>query len=141
MDKDIISTSVVATADDNFHATWGVLITTWPEAVGIGVFYTDFDTATEKWTRRSGWRTIIPRIRSCVSTRSTTISSCVKLAARDGVKNIYVQFRKTGQTAWTDDINVCSMRHAMSATNPMPASTNRATCMWYGKRTGRPGTT
>ena len=37
MDKDIISTSVVATADDDFHATWGVLITTWPEAVGIGV--------------------------------------------------------------------------------------------------------
>jgi hypothetical protein len=118
MDKDIISTSVVATADDNFHATWGVLITTWPEAVGIGVFYTDFDIATEKWTTPVR---LIPDYPYDPFLRVNPLNDDIVLVSniRSGsIKDVYVQFRKKGQTAWTNEINISSMGHAMSATQP-----------------------
>jgi hypothetical protein len=117
-DKDILITSVVATADDNFHAAWGVLITTWPDAVGIGIFYADFDIATEKWSapvRLEDMYPEDPHLR--VNPVTDDIALCTVLRG-GGVKNIYVKFRKSGQTAWSEAINLSNMPSGRSATNP-----------------------
>jgi len=117
-DKDIIITSVVATADDNFHATWGVLITTWPDAVGIGVFYADFDTATQKWSapvRLEDMYPEDPHLR--VNPVNDDIVLCMVLRG-SGAKNICVKFRKSGQTTWSETINLSGMPSGKSATNP-----------------------
>jgi hypothetical protein len=117
-DKDIVITSVVATADDNFHATWGVLITTWPDAVGIGIFYADFDTATETWSapvRLEDMYPEDPHLR--VNPVNDDIALCTVLRG-GGKKNICVMFRKHGQTTWSAALNLSGMPSGKSATNP-----------------------
>ena len=41
--NDVLWTSVVSTADDNFHATWGI------QTGPIGVYYADFNISNEQW--------------------------------------------------------------------------------------------
>jgi len=110
-DKDIIVTGVVATADDNFHAVWGCLIG------GIGVFYSDFDITSETWTTPF----LIddnypedPHLR--VNPINNDIVMCTVF--RSLSKNIYVKFRKDGQTTWSNEIRLSDMPAGKSATNP-----------------------
>lgn len=116
-DKDILITSVVATADDNFHAVWGVLITTWPGG-SIGIFYADFDTASETWSAPVLLEDIYPEDPHLrVNPVNDDIVLCTVLRSA-GAKNIFVKFRKKGQTTWSDEINLSNQPSGKSATNP-----------------------
>jgi len=111
-DKDILITSVVATADDNFHALWAVV------KGGIGIFYTDFDIATEKWSAPIELSDVISEDAHLrVNPVNDDISMCTVLRAQ-GRKDIVVKFRKSGQTNWSDEINLSGMPTGRSATNP-----------------------
>jgi hypothetical protein len=112
-DKDIVFSSVVATADDNFHAVWGEWV------VGIGVFYTDFNIATETWTAPQRLYSKFPEdMHLRVNPVNNDIAMCTVLREANFAKNIYITFRKDGQTAWSDEINLSNMPGGKSATNP-----------------------
>jgi hypothetical protein len=112
-DRDIVITGVVATADDNFHAVWGCLIGT------IGVFTADFNTTTETWSAPNRVFTKYPEdshIR--VNPVTDDLVICVILRQGNNAKDVYTLFRKSGQTAWGNELNLTSMPGGKSATNP-----------------------
>jgi hypothetical protein len=112
-DKDIVFSSVVATADDNFHAVWGEWIK------GIGVFFTDFNIATETWTAPQRLYSKFPEdMHLRVNPMTNDLVMCTVLRESNLAKNIYVTFRKDGQTTWSDEINLSNMPAGKSATNP-----------------------
>lgn len=112
-DRDIIITGCVATADDNFHAVWGNLIGT------IGVFTADFNIASETW---SAPQQIFGRYPEDSHMRVNPVNDdlavCVVQRQSNNAKDIYVLFRKSGQAAWGNEINLTTMPAARSATNP-----------------------
>lgn len=110
-DKAILWTSVVSTADDNFHAVWGVL------KGGVGVFYADFDITSEKWnTPIRLYSQYAEDMHLRVNPVNNDIGVCTVLGSADSTKNIFVKFRKNGQTTWTDEINISNQ--TLSANNP-----------------------
>jgi len=112
-DRDILFTSVVATADDNFHAVWGVIIGT------IGVFYADFDIASETWSAPIRLYSKYPEdMHLRVNPLNNDLVMCTVLREANFAKNIYVTFRKDGQANWSDEINLTNMPAQKSATNP-----------------------
>jgi hypothetical protein len=113
--KDIIITSVVATADDNFHACWGEVYDT----SGIGVYTADFNTTTETWSAPERIYTKYPEDSHLrVNPVNDDFALTVVLRQSNFAKDIYVIFRKSGQTAWGNEINLSTMPAAKSATNP-----------------------
>jgi hypothetical protein len=111
-DRDILWTSVVATSDDNFHAVWGVLIG------DVGVFYADFNIASETWTAPEQLYSQYPEDQHLrANPVNDDIVMCTVLRSVSLTKNIYVKFRKNGQTTWTNEINVSNIPEG-SATNP-----------------------
>ena len=109
--NDVLWTSVAATADDNFHAVWGI------QSGSIGIYYADFDISSEKWTlpiRLYSQPAEDMHLR--VNPVNNDIVVCTVLRAASLAKNIYVIFRKDGQTTWSNEINISSQTH--SATNP-----------------------
>jgi hypothetical protein len=113
MYKDIVVTSVVATADDNFHACWGEVY----NLDGIGVYTADFNTATETWTTPFLIDDNYPEDQHLrVNPINNDIVMCTVF--RSLSKNIYVKFRKDGQTTWGNEIRLSDMPAGKSATNP-----------------------
>lgn len=111
-DRDILWTSVVATGDDNFHAVWGVLIG------DIGVFYASFDITSETWSTPLKLYSQYPEDQHLrVNPVNNDVVMCTVLRSVSLTKNVYVKFRKDGQTAWSDEINVSNIATG-SATNP-----------------------
>ena len=113
-DKDILITSAVATADDNFHALWAVV------KGHIGIYYSDFDITTEKWSAPVEFfdKKITEDAHLRVNPVNDDISMCAIIKQTNKAKDVYVQFRKSGQTAWSDQINLSKMPGGKSATNP-----------------------
>jgi hypothetical protein len=115
-DKDIVNTGCVATADDNFHAVWGNLISTDPK--GVGVFYSDFDLSSETWSSPVQLEDIYPEDSHLrVNPVNDDIVMCTVLRSQ-GAKNIFVKFRKKGQTTWGNEINISGTPSGKSSTNP-----------------------
>lgn len=109
--NDVLWTSVASTADDNFHAVWGI------QSGSIGVYYADFDIASEKWTAPIRMYSQPPEdMHVRVNPVNNDIVVCTVLRNASLAKNIYVVFRKNGQTNWTNEINISSQN--LSATNP-----------------------
>jgi hypothetical protein len=109
--NDVLWTSVASTADDNFHAVWGL------QSGAVGVYYADFDIASEKWTtpiRLYSQHSEDMHLR--INPVNNDIVVCTVLRAATLAKNIFVIFRKNGQTTWTNEINISSQTR--SATNP-----------------------
>ena len=109
--NNVLWTSVASTPDDNFHAVWGL------QSGAIGVYYADFDIASEKWTaplRLYSWNAEDMHLR--VNPVNNDIVLCTVLRTNTPGKNIYVIFRKSGQTTWTNEINISNQTR--SATNP-----------------------
>ena len=101
IDKDIVWTSVVSTADNNFHAVWGV------KSGGVGVFYADFDITSESWgTPIQLYSEYAEDCHLRVSPLNNDIVLCTVLVAGSSEKNVFVKFRKNGQTNWSDEINI-----------------------------------
>jgi hypothetical protein len=101
VDKSIVWTSVVSTADNNFHAVWGV------KEGGIGVFYADFDITSEQWNAPIPlYSEYAEDCHLRVSPLNNDIVLCTVLVSGTSVKNVFVKFRKNGQTNWTDEINI-----------------------------------
>jgi hypothetical protein len=109
--NDVLWTSTASTADDNFHAVWGI------QSGSVGVYYADFDIASEKWnTPLRLFNLPAEDMHIRVNPLNNDIAVCTVLRAATLAKNIFVTFRKNGQTTWTDQINVSNQ--SRSATNP-----------------------
>jgi hypothetical protein len=109
--NDVLWTSVASTADDNFHAVWGI------QSGSVGVYYADFDIASEKWTAPIRLYSLPAEdMHLRVNPVNNDIVVCTVLRAATLAKNVFVIFRKDGQTTWSNEINISSQTR--SATNP-----------------------
>ena len=109
--NDVLWTSVASTADDNFHAVWGI------QSGSVGVYYADFDIASETWTTPIRLYSLPAEdMHLRVNPVNNDIVVCTVLRAATLAKNVFVIFRKNGQTTWTNEINISSQTR--SATNP-----------------------
>ena len=109
--NDVLWTSVASTADDNFHATWGI------ESGPIGVYYADFNISNEQWTTPIRLFSLYPEDPHLrVNPVNNDIVLCTVLRSANLAKNINVIFRKNGQASWTNQIDISSQN--LSATNP-----------------------